>query len=170
MPPLARRTWPLIQAPSGPARKATALAMSSGRPRRSSGDILASCSTTAGGLPSVDGDLALDASLPDFFARHPGATLSALAEHSGRDKAQLARLVKRLLEIGLIERAPEAEDRRSQPLQLTPGGTAIQRELQRQHRRLAAEAVGVLSAAERDELLRLLRRVDAQLGGADGDS
>jgi len=42
MPPLARRTWPLIQPPSGPARKATALAMSSGRPRRSSGDIRAS--------------------------------------------------------------------------------------------------------------------------------
>jgi DNA-binding transcriptional LysR family regulator len=76
MPPLARRTWPLIQPPSGPARKATALAMSSGRPRRSSGDILASCSTTAGGLPSVDGDLALDASLPDFFARHPGIELT----------------------------------------------------------------------------------------------
>ena len=30
MPPLARSVWPLIQAPSGPARKATAAAMSSG--------------------------------------------------------------------------------------------------------------------------------------------
>jgi hypothetical protein len=30
IPPLARRVWPLIQAPSGPARKATASAMSSG--------------------------------------------------------------------------------------------------------------------------------------------
>jgi len=30
IPPLARRTWPLIQAPSGPARKAMAPAMSSG--------------------------------------------------------------------------------------------------------------------------------------------
>jgi hypothetical protein len=30
IPPLARSTWPLIQAASGPARNATALAMSSG--------------------------------------------------------------------------------------------------------------------------------------------
>src|SRR5689334_15941536 len=37
MPPLARSTWPLIQPPSGPTRKATAEAMSSGVPRRSSG-------------------------------------------------------------------------------------------------------------------------------------
>jgi hypothetical protein len=29
-----------------------------------------------------------------FFARHPGATQRDLAQHSGRDKAQLARLIK----------------------------------------------------------------------------
>src|SRR5206468_1701972 len=51
-PPLARSTWPLIQAPSGPARNATALAMSSGWPRRSSGESFASWSMTACGLPS----------------------------------------------------------------------------------------------------------------------
>lgn len=41
-PPLARSTWELIQAPPGPARKDTTAAMSSGVPRRSSGDSLAS--------------------------------------------------------------------------------------------------------------------------------
>ena len=31
-----------------------------------------------------------------FFARHPGATLSDLAAHSGRDKVQLIALLGRL--------------------------------------------------------------------------
>src|SRR5262249_11617457 len=52
MPPLGRRVGPLIQAPSGPARKATAPAMSSGWPRRSSGASLVRWSMTDCGLPS----------------------------------------------------------------------------------------------------------------------
>ena len=51
IPPLARSVWPLIQAPSGPARKATASAMSSGWPSRSSGASLARRSITSCGLP-----------------------------------------------------------------------------------------------------------------------
>src|SRR5216684_9208861 len=41
MPPLARSTCPLIQEPSGPARKETAAAISCGVPRRSRGFIFA---------------------------------------------------------------------------------------------------------------------------------
>src|SRR4051794_3760431 len=52
IPPLARRVWPLIQAPSGPARNATASAMSWGWPRRSSGAIFDSWSISSWGLPS----------------------------------------------------------------------------------------------------------------------
>jgi hypothetical protein len=37
IPPLALITWPLIHEPSEPARKATALAISSGCPKRSRG-------------------------------------------------------------------------------------------------------------------------------------
>src|SRR5258707_13570780 len=40
MPPLARRVWPLIHAPSGPARNETAAAISAGGPRPPSGVIL----------------------------------------------------------------------------------------------------------------------------------
>lgn len=42
MPPFARNTCPLTHAPSGPVRNATTFAMSSGLPRRSSGDSFAS--------------------------------------------------------------------------------------------------------------------------------
>src|SRR5260221_6931326 len=51
IPPLARRTWPLIHEPSGPTRKATAAAMSSGVPSRSSGFILDMRSMSSGGFP-----------------------------------------------------------------------------------------------------------------------
>jgi hypothetical protein len=39
-PPFARKTWPLTQPPSGPARNETTGAMSSGRPSRSNGTSL----------------------------------------------------------------------------------------------------------------------------------
>lgn len=103
----------------------------------------------------------------NYFERHPGDTLSALAAHSGRDKAQLAKLVKRLLEIGLLEHAEAGSDRRSQPLQLSEAGATIQSALRQQQKRVAQTAVQGLGAAERAELLRLLRHVDGQLGAMD---
>lgn len=111
----------------------------------------------------------LESKVLGYVARHPGATLSSLAEHSGRDKAQLQRLVKRLLEVGLLERVADEADRRSQRLSLTEDGAAVQDGLQRQHHRLAAEAVADLDAAEQAQLLRLLQRVHARLGVETGD-
>ena len=104
-----------------------------------------------------------------FFARHPGATASELAEHSGRDKAQLARLLKRLVDIGLLERVADEADRRHQRLSLTLAGLAVQDTLQQQHRRLAADAVAGLDKAEQAQLLSLLQRVNDRLeAGPDG--
>src|ERR1035437_5385843 len=51
MPPLARSPWPLIPPPAAPTRKATADAISSGVPSRSSGFILAMRSISSGDLP-----------------------------------------------------------------------------------------------------------------------
>lgn len=101
-----------------------------------------------------------------YFARHPGATQSDLAEHSGRDKAQLARLIKRLLEIGLLEREPDAQDRRQLRLQLTADGAAVQRSLQQQRQRLSKLAVAGISAEEQAQLRLLLERLKANLDRA----
>ena len=101
-----------------------------------------------------------------YFARHPGATQSDLAEHSGRDKAQLARLIKRLLEIGLLEREPDAQDRRQLRLQLTVDGVAAQRSLQQQRQRLSRLAVAGLGTEEQEQLKSLLRRVQGNLDQA----
>lgn len=105
----------------------------------------------------------MEGKLLGFFARHPGATQSELAAHSGRDKGQLARLVGSLRERGLLEARVDENDRRAVHLQLTVDGAAVHQGLQRQGRRLSAAAVAGLSAAEREQLVALLGKVLAQL-------
>lgn len=94
-----------------------------------------------------------------YFQRHPRATQSDCARHSGRDKAQLARLITGLRERGLLEGEPDEADRRNFRLSLTPAGEAIQQVLAEQAQKLNAEAVRGLSAEEDQKLLALLMQV-----------
>jgi DNA-binding MarR family transcriptional regulator len=98
-----------------------------------------------------------------FFARHPGATLSELVAHAGRDKGQLARLVAGLRERGLLEARVDESDRRNQRIHLTAAGDEALHALRREARRIAQAAVRGLSDADRLQLLELLARVEANL-------
>ena len=98
-----------------------------------------------------------------FFARHAGATLSDLVAHSGRDKAQLAKLVKGLRERGLLDAATDAADRRSVRLRLSAAGLGVQKALQAEARVLNERAVDGLSADELVQLIALLTRLKANL-------
>jgi DNA-binding MarR family transcriptional regulator len=98
-----------------------------------------------------------------FVGSHPGATQSAMAQHSGRDKAQLARLIKGLRERGLLAATAGEDDRRSVRLSLTPDGQAVLRTLQQQVRRVASQAVKGFDAAEQQQLLSLLQRLQQNL-------
>lgn len=98
-----------------------------------------------------------------FFNRRPGATQSDLAQHSGRDKAQLARLIKGLRDRGLLTAVADEADRRNHCLSLTPEGMALQRVLELQSERLSANAVAGFSPNEIQALLALLRRVQRNL-------
>ena len=99
-----------------------------------------------------------------YVGRHPGSTQSALAQASGRDKAQLARLIKGLRERGLLGGVAGEADRRSVRLSITAEGQAVLRTLQRQTRHLHARAVAGLDAAELAQLVALLQRVRRNLG------
>ena len=105
----------------------------------------------------------MDSKVLGFFGRRPGATQSDLAQHSGRDKAQLARLIKGLRDRGLLAAEADAADRRNLRLTLSPDGRAVQRALQLQARRLDARAVAGLTEAERKQLRTLLHRVSENL-------
>jgi DNA-binding MarR family transcriptional regulator len=98
-----------------------------------------------------------------FFARQPGATQSDLVQHSRRDKAQLARLIKGLRERGLLVAEADAADRRHQHLSLTSDGARVQRSLRACGRQLELQATDGLSAAERQQLQALLQRVKGNL-------
>ncbi len=108
----------------------------------------------------------MESKVVGFFARHPGATLSDLAAHSGRDKAQLAKLVKGLRERGLLDAEADADDRRSVRLRPSAAGRALQQALHAQGRSLGEQAVRGLDAAEQAHLVDLLGRVKANLDGA----
>ncbi len=98
-----------------------------------------------------------------FFVRHPGATQSDLSAHSGRDKGQLARLIKGLKDRGLLEAHADEQDRRNLRLNATADGRQVQQTLQRQARRVSGVAVGGFSADERRQLVALLNRVRTNL-------
>ena len=107
----------------------------------------------------------MDGKVLGFFARHPGTTQKDLAQHSGRDKAQLARLIKGLRDRGLLAAEADEADRRNVRLSLTAEGRAVQRALQQQARKLGAAAVAGLSTAEQQQLSALLKRVAVNLEG-----
>ena len=105
----------------------------------------------------------MESKVMGFFSAHPGATLSELALHSGRDKAQLARLVKGLRERELLTAASDAADRRNVHLALSPAGHAVQQTLRRKARSLNARAVEGLDERQQRELVALLGQVKANL-------
>ena len=107
----------------------------------------------------------MESKLMGFFAHHPGATLSDLVAHSGRDKAQLAKLVKSLRERGLLAAKSDAEDRRSVRLTLSAAGLSAQQAMRAEGRALNEQALAGLSAKEQAQLVELLGRVKANLDG-----
>jgi len=98
-----------------------------------------------------------------FFGRHPGATQSDLVAHSGRDKAQVARLIKGLRDAGMLDATADEADRRSTRLTLSSAGQAVSEELRRQSGALGKIALAGLDGAEQAQLMALLARVRANL-------
>lgn len=101
----------------------------------------------------------------NFFARHSGGTQRDLVEHSGRDKAQITRLIQGLKAKALLEAVVDEEDKRFQRMYLTAAGIEVQGFVQRQGRRLSKVAVKGLSETECAQLQGLLERVKANLQG-----
>lgn len=98
-----------------------------------------------------------------FFARNPGTTQSDLVAHSGRDKAQLTRLIRGLKEKGLLEARVDDGDRRSTLLQLSAEGERIHKVLKAQGAHLIKAAVAGMNKEECKQLVFALARVRANL-------
>lgn len=100
-----------------------------------------------------------------FFARHPGGSPSDLVAHSGRDKAQVARLIRGLRERGLLDAEADALDRRSTRVSLSAAGRELHASLHSHDGELAAAALAGMSAQECATLRELLAKVRANLEG-----
>jgi len=94
-----------------------------------------------------------------FFFQHPGSTQQDLAAHSGRDKAQITRIVQNLMERGLLVREADPKDRRRLQLQLTQKGLDLQAAMHERRNRLAADMLHDLDVGERRQLIYLLERM-----------
>ncbi|NYE59477.1 DNA-binding MarR family transcriptional regulator [Duganella sp. 1224] len=94
-----------------------------------------------------------------FFARHPGATQGDLVAHSGRDKAQLARLLKSLRDKQLLDAAADDADRRITHLTLSAQGQKIFHSLNELGQQAAAAAVTGMSADQLTQLQALLQQI-----------
>ena len=85
-----------------------------------------------------------------FIARKPGLTVSALLDILGVTKQSLNRVLRALLEDGLVESRIGKRDRRERLLHLTPAGAELERRLseaQRARVRAAYRAAGPQAVA-----------------------
>ena len=98
-----------------------------------------------------------------FFAQHPGASQRDLVAHSGRDKAQIARLIQGLRQREMLQGQADEQDKRSICLQLSEQGQAACSAVQAQGRRLADRAVAGMSVDEQRSLVDLMLRVQHNL-------
>ena len=94
-----------------------------------------------------------------YFARHPGATQRELADHSGRDKGQVDRLVRGLHERGLLEATDDPDDGRITRVHLSPAAQTLYQSVLRQRRRMANAVFEGIGNEERRRMLALLRRM-----------
>jgi DNA-binding MarR family transcriptional regulator len=85
--------------------------------------------------------------------------LNDLADRMGVSPPTASRSVEALHELGLVERVPDPRDRRALRIDLTPAGKTLLAERKAKAEAAFAPAVAALSAAERETLSKLLRRM-----------
>ena len=94
-----------------------------------------------------------------FVDRHPMRTQTDLVEHSGADKAQIARMLNALEDRGWLERVPHAQDRRSRCLALSPAGQALCEVMRERRRSVSQQMLDGFAPEEQQQLQSLLTRL-----------
>ena len=87
-----------------------------------------------------------------FLSREPGASLSAVAEHLGITLGTASSIADRLVQHGLVARAPHPTERRRITLTLTPDGSTLLDNARRATRTRVAEVLADLSDAQLDQI------------------
>lgn len=91
-----------------------------------------------------------------FLDRHPGAPLSAVADHVGLTLPSMSTQVSNLVERKLISRTTSAVDRRYVSLQLTEQGATVLATVRENARNSLAASIAHFSADERVQIMQTL--------------
>ncbi len=91
------------------------------------------------------------------LAEQPVRTQAALAQAIGADKSRIISDLDELQQRGLIERQPDADDRRVHLLSLTPEGSRVRQSIQAAIRRREEHVLAVLPPDDREAFLRSLQ-------------
>ena len=97
-----------------------------------------------------------------YLAGSEGALQRELSTRLGYDPSAIVGLVDDLERLGMTERRPSPDDRRSKIVFLTENGRAFLRGTDEAGRRVTNDLLGPLDAAERETLQALLLRVADQ--------
>jgi DNA-binding MarR family transcriptional regulator len=89
----------------------------------------------------------------------PGVTQQELVEATDVDASTMVALIDHLEYKGLAERRPHSNDRRKRAVFLTPAGRRTLARAQKAAARVGEEGFAALSADERAELHRLMRKL-----------
>jgi MarR family transcriptional regulator, transcriptional regulator for hemolysin len=98
--------------------------------------------------------------------RHPGASLSELAERMEVENATAGRMIDRLVANGWVARRTQRDDRRVKRVYLTPEAERVHKRIWRVAEATVEDALAGLSAQESKQLMALLQRVKKTLVSA----
>ena len=101
----------------------------------------------------------MEARCLSFVARHPGCTQNDIVMASSRDKGQIARVVKLLIERGALTRLADEAGERRHRLATTPEGLRIHEQAERHREAVARQMIRTLSGEEQKQLRQLLKFV-----------
>ncbi|QWG11710.1 MarR family transcriptional regulator [Bradyrhizobium sediminis] len=102
--------------------------------------------------------------------RHPGASLSELAEMMEVEKATAGRMIDRLVANGWVARRIQRDDRRVKRVFLTPEAERVHKRIWRVAEATVEDALVSLSMRESKQLMTLLQRVKKTLVTAVDDA
>ena len=103
------------------------------------------------------------------LGRYGAMTANSVVERTAMDKVRVSRAVARLLAHGRVTRRTDPDDRRRAILDLTTEGRAIYAKVVPMVLAVEQELLGDLSTEERDQLDRVMRKLEQRTAGDFGD-
>lgn len=89
------------------------------------------------------------------IANTPACTANCIVKNVGRDKAQIARLVKEMIAKGWLEKQASCEDKRSQILTLSATGNQLQQQISQLEQQLESTILRGLTTQDVADFQRI---------------